>query len=340
VEIVDISASTSAAKLAMRGLASMAIGAPLTVTLYRSRELLERVRSVMHNVDIDAAHFDAISLGDYLDEVGDIPTVMTHHGAESFMIRRRIGNEKNPGRKLFFWFEWLALQRYEARMCERFTTNAVMSELDQQILAKIAPRAHYTVIPNGVDIDYFSPASGSRPTRNIVFAGRLDQYSNRHGMLRFMTEAWPAIARAHPDAVIDIIGSNPPREIETMAASDTRIRVHGFVPDVRPFFAAATVAICPIWDGGGTRIKVLDGLAQGMPLVATSIGAEGIDVVPERDLLIADTPEQFANQISRIFTDDALRNRLEVNGRRLVETVYSWDSIAEKLAKLYAPPPK
>jgi glycosyltransferase involved in cell wall biosynthesis len=125
-----------------------------------------------------------------------------------------------------------------------------------------------------------------------------------------------------------------------MAANDPRIRVHGFVPDVRPFFAAATVAICPIWDGGGTRIKVLDGLAQGMPLVATSIGAEGIDVTPERDLLIADTPAQFAQQISRIFTDGALRERLEVNGRRLVETVYSWDSIAKKLAALYSPRPK
>ncbi len=193
------------------------------------------------------------------------------------------------------------------------------------------------MVANGVDIDYFAPVEGSRRPWSIVFAGRLDQYSNRHGMLRFMNEAWPIIKRAHPDAVIDIIGSNPPKEIEALAKVDANVRVHGFVPDVRPFFAAASVAICPIWDGGGTRIKVLDGLAQGMPLVATSIGAEGIDVVPERDLLIADTPEQFAAQISRLFTESKLRQKLETNGRHLAETVYSWDSIAQRLAALYTP---
>lgn len=337
VQILDISASTTAAKLALLGLASVFTWSPLTVTIYRSAELRKQVRALVQREKIEAAHFDAISLADYLDDVGDIPTVMTHHGAESFMIRRRIDNEKNLGRKMFFWLEWHMLRRYEARMCPRFSMNVVMSKLDQDILAGIAPSARYTVVSNGVDIDFFAPVQGARRPNSIVFAGRLDQYSNRHGMLRFMNEAWPAIKRKHPDAVIDIIGSNPPKEIEALAKTDANVRVHGFVPDVRPFFTNASVAICPIWDGGGTRIKVLDGLAQGMPLVATSIGAEGIDVVPERDLLIADTPEQFAAQISRVFTESGLRQKLETNGRHLVESVYSWDSIANRLAALYSP---
>ena len=337
VQILDISASTTAPKLAMRGLGSVLTWSPLTVTIYRSAELRAQIRALVQREKIEAAHFDAISLADYLEDVGDVPTVMTHHGAESFMIRRRIDNEKNFGRKMFFWLEWHMLRRYEARMCPRFSMNVVMSKLDQEILEQIAPRAKFTVVSNGVDIDYFAPASGARRPQSIVFAGRLDQYSNRHGMLRFMNEAWPAIRRVHPDAVIDVIGSNPPKEIEALAKVDANVRVHGFVPDVRPFFANAAVAICPIWDGGGTRIKVLDGLAQGMPLVATSIGAEGIDVVPERDLLIADTPEQFAAQISRLFTESGLRQKLETNGRHLAETVYSWDSIARRLAALYSP---
>jgi glycosyltransferase involved in cell wall biosynthesis len=337
VQILDISASTTAPKLALRGLASVLTWSPLTVTIYRSAELRAQVRALVQREKIEAAHFDAISLADYLEDVGDIPTVMTHHGAESFMIRRRIGNEKNLGRKLFFGLEWHMLRHYEARMCPRFSMNVVMSQLDQEILEQIAPRARFTVVANGVDIDYFAPVEGSRRPWSIVFAGRLDQYSNRHGMLRFMNEAWPIIKRGQPDAVIDIIGSNPPKEIEALAKADANVRVHGFVPDVRPFFATASVAICPIWDGGGTRIKVLDGLAQGMPLVATSIGAEGIDVVPERDLLIADTPEQFAAQISRLFTESELRKKLETNGRHLAETVYSWDSIAQRLAALYSP---
>ena len=336
VEILDISASTTPARLALRGLSSMLTMSPLTVTIYRNPELRARVRDLMKRVRVDAVHFDAISMADYLEDVGDVPTVMTHHGAESFMIRRRIDNEKSLGRKLFFWYEWLALRRYEARMCPRFTTNVVMSDLDGHILREIAPKARFSVVSNGVDIDFFTPTPGEQKTpQSIVFAGRLDQYSNRHGMLRFVNEAWPLIAKSHPQAVIDIIGANPPQEVTALAARDPRVRVHGFVPDVRPFFARASVAICPIWDGGGTRIKVLDGLAQGMPLVATSIGAEGIDVVRDRDLLLADTPEEFAQAIGRVFDDAALRQRLEINGRRLVESIYSWDSIAGRLAALY-----
>lgn len=337
VHILDISSTTTPAKLAVRALTSVLQAQPLTVTIYRSAQLRALVRKIVAEEKIEAAHFDTISMAEYLPDVGTIPTLMTHHGAESFMIRRRIRNERSLPRKLFFFLEWLALQRYEARMCPKFSNNVVMSDLDQQILAGIAPRAVFTVVSNGVDIQYFKPVLPTPPgNRTIVFAGRLDQYSNRHGMLQFMQHAWPALAQAYPDATIHVIGSNPPGEIKQLGERDARVKVHGFVPDVRPYFEGAAAAICPIWDGGGTRIKVLDALAQGMPLVATSIGAEGIEVVPERDLLIADTPQGFVQQISRLFDQPDLRQRLSANGRKLAEGVYSWDSIARKLSRLYA----
>ena len=217
VQILDISASTTASKLAMRGLGSVLTWSPLTVTIYRSAELRAQVRALVQREKIEAAHFDAISLADYLEDVGDVPTVMTHHGAESFMIRRRIDNEKNFGRKMFFWLEWHMLRRYEARMCPRFSMNVVMSRLDQEILAgdRARPPASRSS-PMASTSASSRRLQGTRRPNSIVFAGRLDQYSNRHGMLRFMNEAWPAIRRAHPDAVIDVIGSNPPKEIEAL----------------------------------------------------------------------------------------------------------------------------
>jgi polysaccharide biosynthesis protein PslH len=337
VQIVDISSTTTPAKLAVRALTSVLQAQPLSATIYRSAQLLASVRKIVAEAAIEAAHFDTIGLAQYLPEVGSIPTLMTHHGAESFMIQRRIRNERSLPRKLFFFLEWLTLRRYEARQCPKFANNVVMSSLDQEILAGIAPHAAFTVVPNGVDIEYFKLATPAPPgSRTVVFAGRLDQYSNRHGMLQFMQHAWPALAQAYPDVNIHVIGSNPPGEIKQLAERDTRVKVHGFVPDVRPYFDGAAAAICPIWDGGGTRIKVLDALAQGMPLVATSIGAEGIEVVPERDLLIADTPQDFVQQISRLFDQPELRQRLSANGRKLAEAVYSWDSIGRKLSGLYA----
>jgi glycosyltransferase involved in cell wall biosynthesis len=112
-----------------------------------------------------------------------------------------------------------------------------------------------------------------------------------------------------------------------MAQQDDSIQVHGFVDDVRPYFADAGVAICPIRDGGGTRVKILDNLAMARPIVSTSIGIEGIDAVPERDLLVADNPEAFVQQITRVFENPGLRQSLADNARRLAETRYSWDGI-------------
>ncbi len=130
-----------------------------------------------------------------------------------------------------------------------------------------------------------------------------------------MDAAWPLLTARHPDARITIVGSNPPERLRELAAADPRIEVTGFVDDVRPYFARATAAICPIRDGGGTRIKVLDALAQGKPLIATSIGCEGLEVVPDRDVLIGDTPEAFAAQVGRVFDDAALRASLARQGR-------------------------
>ncbi len=109
----------------------------------------------------------------------------------------------------------------------------------------------------------------------------------------------------------------------------------GFVPDIRPFFDDAAVAICPVRDGGGTRIKILDNLALGMPIVTTTVGLEGIDAVPERDVLVADTPEEFVAQVGRVFDDGALRRRLARNARALAEAVYSWDRVAKGLLEVY-----
>jgi glycosyltransferase involved in cell wall biosynthesis len=335
VEIIDIAAATQPARLALRGVASLAGGRPLTVTIFESPAMDAAVRRVLRDRAIDLVHFDTISLALYLPLVGDRPTTMTHHVAESFMIHRRIAREPNPIRKAFFYGEWLALERYERRFCSQFGANLVMSSLDREILQTIAPDARFVVVPNGVDVDFFRPATPPADSgRALIFAGRLDQYSNRDAILYFTRDVWPRVGAAHPDVTMHIIGSNPPAELTGMATADPRLQVHGFVPDVRPFFQQSTVAVCPIRDGGGTRIKVLDALAQGMPLVATTVGCEGIDVVPDRDLLIADTAEAFAAQIGRLLVDGQLRERLSANARRLAEDVYSWDGIARRLSDL------
>jgi glycosyltransferase involved in cell wall biosynthesis len=334
VEIIDIVHLRRPLRLAARAAGSLLAGEPLSVTIFRSEEVRRALRRRIQSVPFDVIHFDTIGLADYLDDVDGLPAVMTHHGAESAMIRRRIRHEPNWVKKAFFVAEWKLLERYERRMCGRFPVNVTMSDHDTRLLAGVAPQARFEVVANGVDVDFFAPARRSA-ARTLIFAGRLDQYSNRDAIVHFMREIWPGVVQRYPDARLHLIGANAPRMLEEMAARDPRVKLHGFVPDVRPFFADATAVVCPNRDGGGTRIKVLDALAQGMPIVSTTICCEGIDVEPERDVLIADTPQAFVAQIARVFDDPTLRTRLAVNARALAERRYSWNALACRLVELY-----
>jgi glycosyltransferase involved in cell wall biosynthesis len=334
VDIIDIAAKWQPRRMALTALGSLPRLLPLSASIYESRLMRRRLHELRQTRRFDLAHFDTIGLAQYFDDVGDLPRVVTHHGAESHMIRRRIQHERSAIRRAYFVYEWFALQRYERCHCPRFDANIVVSEDDGAILQEVAPEATFTPIENGVDLEFFAPVP---PTANraLVFAGRLDQYANRDGMLNFMTSVWPLLRRRHEDAIIHIIGHNPPEALLHVAAKDPRVKVHGFVPDVRPFFRDSAVMICPLRDGGGTRIKILDGLALGMPIVSTSVAIEGIAVVPERDLLIADRPDEFVQQITRVFSDVALRDRLATNARRLAEQRYSWNRLADDLGRLY-----
>lgn len=334
VRIIDISHTTEASRLPLLGLKSLCTLTPFNVLVYRSAEVRRAIAEIRSTIRIDLAQVDTIGLAQYLWDLGDTPRVMGHHGAESYMIRRRIAREQNPLKRAFYCFEWFTLRRYERLMCPRFAENIVVSNYDGQLMAESAPDAIYTSVDNGVDTRDFTPVN-PRGYRAIVFAGRLDQYSNRYGMTHFAEHVWPILKRNYPDVTIDVIGSNPPNALQQLARQDLAFRVHGFVDDLVPFLQNATVSICPVYDGGGTRLKVLTALGQGMPLVSTTVGCEGIDVIPETHVLIGDTPEAFAAQIGRVFDDPALRQRLATEGRRLIEARYSWDTLADRLLAVY-----
>ena len=334
VHIVDASSATRGIGVLLRAAQSLVTGFPLSVGMFRSREMSRLVRELVTRTSFDVIHLDTISVAEHLDDIGDLPALMAHMGAESYMLHRRVSTEPSALKRWFFAREAVMLERYERRMCQRAGINIVVSELDRELMARSAPQATFAVVENGVDVDYFTPVAPSAG-RALIFAGRLDQYASRDAILFFLRSVWPLVRSRYADAEIHILGNNPPRELEVLASGQAGVHVHGFVPDVRPYFRNAAVSICPIRDGGGTRMKILDALALGMPIVSTTIGCEGIDVVPERDLLIADSPEQFVHQITRVFDDPALKASLARNARSLAERQYSWERIGRRLLAHY-----
>jgi glycosyltransferase involved in cell wall biosynthesis len=208
--------------------------------------------------------------------------------------------------------------------------------LDATRLREIVPGTATLDVDNGVDVDYFAPgASGQVERGGLVFAGTLSLYSNRDAVRYLLDEIWPALIAQNPERRLAIVGRNPGPEV-LRAARDTRITVTGFVEDVRPHLDAASIYVCPIRDGGGTRLKVLDALAMGKPLVASGLAVEGLSMVDEEHYLKAETPAEYVKQITRLENDPELRRRLAAAGRDLAVRRYSWTVIGEKLERAYA----
>jgi glycosyltransferase involved in cell wall biosynthesis len=251
------------------------------------------------------------------------------------MIRRRAINEPNLFKKLYLLVESYKLRKYEERNCNKFNMNITVSEDDKLMLKKTSPLSRIEVVENGVDVDLFKKKINHNNTNRLIFAGRMDQYSNVDAIMQFCRNVWPLVKEKFPEMRFSVIGNNPPQKLLDMARDDERIEVLGYVDDVRPYFAGATISICPIRDGGGTRLKILDAMAMGMPIISTTIGCEGIDVSPGKNVLIADTPEEIVNSIGKLINDDMLREKLSNYARITVENKYSWNIIGQKLNKYY-----
>ncbi len=336
VHLIDISSRISGFSLTTLAMKSLFQRKPLSVTMYRFEEMRRCIKKVIGGVRFDVIHYDTISLAEYIQDVGGVYNVLNHHGVESFMMRRRVEHEPNPLKKLFYLVESRKLRQYEEENCVKFDLNIAVSVLDKSMLEEIAPSARFEIVENGVDIRYFYPGIDYFGKDRLIFAGRLDQYSNRDAILHFCTRVWPLVRDAIPEMHLTIIGSNPPPRLTDIANNDRRIELLGYVDDVRPYFARAMAVVCPIRDGGGTRVKILDAMAMGMPIISTTIGCEGIDVAPGADLLIADTPDEFLKKIWELYENDTLRAALGTRARKRAEEIYSWDIIGEKLSACYS----
>src|SRR5205814_3692637 len=188
-----------------------------------------------------------------------------------------------------------------------------------------APRTATLVVPNGVDVDTFRPTTEARDPNSIVFVGVMHYRPNVDAALYFAREILPHLLRKRPDLTFTIVGGGPPDELCRLASRNVVITHR--VPDTRPYVARASAGVIPLRMGSGTRLKVLEGLAMGCPLVSTSVGCEGIEIQDDDHLLVADDPVEFARSVLRVLDDQVLASRLGRNGRALVEARYSWPSV-------------
>jgi glycosyltransferase involved in cell wall biosynthesis len=323
------------ATLALR---SLLPGPPYTIRWGMCADYARAVKRALEEFQPDVIHFDTVSLAPYLDLAGQVPAVLNHHNIESHMLLRRARNESNIAKRFYFWQEGRRLARYEQNVGPSFKAHLVCSEMDADRLKDLVGSVPVTVVPNGVDVDYFSNPtlpSGERPN-TLIFVGDMTWYPNISAIRFFLESVWPLISAARPEATFSLVGRSPPPDIVAYGQRDQRIRVLGFVDDMRPLVAESMVYICPIHDGGGTKLKMLDAMSMKKAIVAHPVAAEGLGLTHGHDVLLSDDPKGLADHCIRLFDSDELRTRLAGAARARVEQVFSWRLIGRQLAETYS----
>jgi glycosyltransferase involved in cell wall biosynthesis len=242
--------------------------------------------------------------------------------------------ERSALRRLFYRLEQIRVRTFEQAAWRQVDGCVVTSPREQVIVHEHAPATATAVVPNAVDLDYFKPTGAEVQPRSIVFNGVLDYRPNVDAAAFLVGEVLPLVQRRYGDVQLTIVGRGAPSELDRFRRPG--VELTGEVPDVRPYLERAAVVAVPVRMGGGTRLKVVEGLSMERPMVSTTLGCEGIDVRHGQHLLVADTAEAFASEIARVFEDPGLAVKLGQAGRQLMEDEYSWDSAGERLEELYS----
>lgn len=333
VQFLPIPSDGSRLGMAWLAARSLAGAHPYTIRWLLSGTARRLATDWNASIDFDVVHLDTLSLAPYRNIFTRGAKSLDHHNIESEMMLRRARIETHPLKRLYFRQEGLRLQRYEQRVCPQFDLNITCSTLDTERLKRLSPELRATEVPNGVDTEYFRPGGEQERPLSLVFAGNLSWYPNAAAMLFFAESVWPALKKELPGVSMDVIGANPSPRLLTLAARDKDFRVRGFVPDVRPYINRAALYVCPIRDGGGTKLKILDALAMGKAIVAHPIACEGIGVRDGHDVLFAREPGEFVRTIARLLGSPQTRQQLSDNARLLAEASYSYAVIGRKLVK-------
>jgi glycosyltransferase involved in cell wall biosynthesis len=304
-----------------------------------SAELRALLAQLTRRTRFDIVHADQLNMAQFAVELPAGARVIDQHNAV-WTIVQRMAAQSGYAKRVGLELEARRLRRYEARICARFDGMLAVSEPDLAFLRLAADEAGVTlpptaVVPIAVDARGVPPVNREAEPTNILSMATMFWPPNVDGVLWFAREVYPLVRRAVPGASFTVAGARPPASVRRLAEEEPSIAVTGYVDDPRPHLERAAALIVPVRAGGGMRVKILEALARGLPIVSTTIGYEGIDLTPGEHLLAGDTPERFAAALIRLLGDPALGRRLAAAGRELAERVYDWRVVNPQVDALY-----
>jgi glycosyltransferase involved in cell wall biosynthesis len=310
---------------------------PLPLLNYTTSEMADVLERLVAEDHFDLVQVESIHLMNYLPVLRSAhnhPLVVCDwHNVESDLMRQYAERERSAARRTYARRTARLMSGAEERALKDFDAHIAVSEVDAQRLQSINSDAKIFVIENGVDAAHYAHDQAETKNR-IVFVGSMDYHANIEGATDFARAVWPMIQQQQPQLRFTIVGRNPPAQV-TELSSIAGVEVTGSVADVRPYYREALAAVVPLNVGGGSRLKILEAMAAGVPVVSTKLGAEGLNVSDSENILLAESLAQLANGIFKLIEPADLRQRLITGGHALVRARYDWSMLGAKLLEQY-----
>jgi len=296
---------------------------------FSPRELSEAVTRCLEEADIDVIVFDTQLAGQAVLETRiDRPHVMVLLDIYQELQRKRFEITGWRPHKLVRLVDWLKTGYYETRILAHYQNLMTVSSADEMLLREQCPRARVFLVPNGVNTATFARNGQLRDPNNILFVGGFEYGPNVDAFFYFCREILPLVQNKRPEVTFIAVGRNPPKEMRDYAAANDGITLTGTVEDVRPYYGTASLVVIPLRVGSGTKVKTLEAFAMAVPVIATPVGCEGIEVQPGIHCRVEKTPKRFAAAVLDLLANPQRATELAQHARQLVTTRYDWDQIA------------
>jgi glycosyltransferase involved in cell wall biosynthesis len=296
------------------------------------KRMQETLDEVFREYEFDLVFLSSATLL-YYRRPESIPCVTDSHNVEYDLWYRMYRSAKNVVSRGYFYDQYRMMKRDELQLCGKPDVLLATSERDREVFERDLPGKIIRVIPNGVDLGYFTPQQVEEVPHSMVFSGVMNYLPNTQGVLYFIDKIFPLVLKKVPDAKVFIVGAAPSKAV--LESANEHVVVTGRVDDVRTYVAKAQVYVVPLLVGGGTRLKALEASAMKKPIVSTSVGCEGIDLRNGESILFADKPEELSEAVVRLFDDPEYRTQLAERAHSVVSRSYDWRVIGDQLSDAF-----